>query len=121
MSTNYKIKKEVVYIQEDRVSFILESVASACGVTVESLKVRGNKRDVVDAKHLCRYFIYTYTILTLSSTIRQTGGVNHTTVISSINKVDDFLKTDKSFRQRFKEIESVISAKFDFIKKIRYE
>lgn len=77
---------------EALVERILITVAKHCGVTVEDIKSGKRHESVAKARHIAAYALRQLTQLPLKK-IGEAIGRNYTTVISSIEKVEENMKT----------------------------
>ncbi len=99
---------------------ILNIVCRYTGVPLNKITTSGRKQEVVDAKHIARYMIYHYTHNSLLKVITMTGGINHTTTLHSLNACEDLVATNKSFRNVFNQIESVVKLTNKRVEKIDF-
>jgi len=102
---------------EEKIAYFIDLCATKNGVTADQVKTKGRKREVANARHMARYFIYNYTGLSYLSTAHKTSGINHTTVRTSILVVGDLCQTDKNFRNTFELIYKEVSSQFKPVEK----
>lgn len=105
---------------EEKIAYFIDLCASKNGVTPEQIKKRGRKREVANARHMARYFIYHYTSLSYLSTAYKTSGVNHTTVRTSLIVLSDLCQTDRQFKNTFDLINKEIASQFSPVEKRTY-
>ena len=89
---------------EVNLDYIQKTVAEYFGLTVELLKDKTRKKEVVEARQLAMYFAKELTALTLKPIGHGFGGRDHATVIHSIKQISDRLDTDATFRTTVEEL-----------------
>lgn len=101
-----KLAKSVVnqYISkaanEVNVDFILAIVSEAFEISIEQLKSKSRKRDIVIGRQVAMYLSKKYTKVSLKELGGVFGGRDHSTVIYSLKTVEDLLETDDKFSGR---------------------
>ena len=75
---------------------ILQSVSKKYGITIDDMKSKKKNDSVANARHVAIYFIRSLTELSLKE-IGKIFSRDHTTVISSLNKVDVNIKTVNNY------------------------
>lgn len=95
---------------------IIQETANFHGLTPADLKGRGRTRNTATARQISMYLIRKLTNLTLDDIGKQydgkTGqGMDHSTVMSSIRKVEDRLKVDKEFSYTVRDIDANINSR----------
>jgi chromosomal replication initiation ATPase DnaA len=113
--------KSYANIYRDEVFSILTNVALYTNIPLESITTPGRQRDVADAKHIARYMLYHYTHNSMLKVVQLTGGTNHATTINSLNACEDMRKTNKSFRNVFNQIESVVKLSNEKVVKLEFK
>ncbi len=86
---------------------ILLAVSKHYGISVEDMKSKKRTETIAGARHVAIYLIKKYTELTLTDI----GGIfnrNHTTVMSSIDRVDINIRTVNGYEREIKLIEKEI-------------
>lgn len=103
---NWEIQKfDTVY------AVILSAIYNKSGVTREQIESRSRKREICSARHLCNYFLRVYTVASLKS-IARVFGTDHSTVIHSICKVEQFIEMqDEEFTSLYKTINTELSTR----------
>jgi chromosomal replication initiator protein len=81
-------------------TLIRERVASRWGVTVESLTSKKRTKELTVPRQVAMFLIRELLDLPLVEIGKLFGGRDHSTVIHSIQKVEEGLQTDESFRTR---------------------
>ncbi len=82
---------------------ILLSVSKAYGITVEDLKSKKKTDSIANARHVAIYVIKKLTDLTLKE-IGAIFGRNHSTILSSIEKVETNIRTVNGYDAQVKQI-----------------
>jgi len=75
-------------------------VAQSFGVSVEALASKKRTKDVTAPRQVAMYLIRELLDLPLVEIGKQFGGRDHSTVIHSIQKVEDDLRADDTFHAR---------------------
>jgi chromosomal replication initiator protein len=89
---------------EVNLDFIQKTVAAYFGVTVELLKDKTRKKEVVTARQVAMYFAKHHTSHTLKTIGFHFGGRDHTTVMHSVQTVSDLVDSDRKFREQVEEL-----------------
>lgn len=71
---------------------ILTLCAVAFGVSVEDIKGKCRKKEIVKARHAAAFLIKQHTRLTLELIGEQLGGRDHTSILHAVNCVKDSIK-----------------------------
>lgn len=90
---------------------IIEETAKFYNLTPDDLKGQSRTRNIANARQIAMYIIRKLTNFTLEDTGEIFGGRDHSTVLSSITKVEDSMKNNKEFSQTIKDIISNINSK----------
>ena len=88
---------------------ILETVSRYTDTPIHKLKSSSRLKEVAEAKHIARYMLYYYTTLSQKGVIENTGGINHTSTIHSINTLSDLCATEKATKQLVDNVEAKIA------------
>jgi len=89
---------------EVNLDFIQKTVAAYFGTTVELLKDKTRKKEVVTARQVAMYFAKHHTAHTLKTIGFHFGGRDHTTVMHSVQTVSDLVDSDRKFREQVEEL-----------------
>jgi len=114
------LAKEVLrnFISEARkeitIEFIEKLVAEFYSIEVEKLKDKTRKRNVVVARQTGMYLAKNYTNLTLKSIGNYFGGRDHSTVLYSINTVENLMGVDQRYLDEIQEIEKKLEMSFSY-------
>ncbi len=99
------LKNIVKEIQSDvSVDFIQKTVADYFKVSLEQMKSKVKKREIVIPRQVAMYFCKRYTQLTLALIGGNFGGRDHSTVIHALESVEDMMKTDVNFKNSVDEL-----------------
>jgi chromosomal replication initiator protein len=89
---------------EVNLDFIQKTVAAYFGISVDLLKDKTRKKEVVTARQVAMYFAKHHTAHTLKTIGFHFGGRDHTTVMHSVQTVSDLVDSDKKFREQVDEL-----------------
>lgn len=89
---------------EALVEKILSTTAAFYGVSVEDIKSKKKTESVANARHVSVYVIRNLTDLPFKKIGEILGGRDHSTIMSSINKIEIFIKTKKNVDSDIKKI-----------------
>lgn len=82
---------------EVNIDYIQKYVANYFDVTIDLLKAKTRKREIVVARQVSMYLTKEFTNMSLKSIGYHFGGRDHSTVIHAINTVNDMMDTDQQF------------------------
>lgn len=85
---------------EVNVDFILSIVSEAFEISIDQLKSKSRKRDIVIGRQVAMYLAKKYTDVSLKDLGQVFGGRDHSTVIYSLKTVEDLLETDDKLSGR---------------------
>lgn len=91
---NRRGKHPSVDIYANRLSDIVEAVEKYFGITMERMKSKTRKREVVYARQICMYFICAKTNISLKTIGELFGERDHTTVIHSRDNIKNLIDVD---------------------------
>lgn len=89
---------------EVSIDYIQKYIAEYFNVTVESLKAKTRKREIVVARQVAMYFAKEYTNLSLKSIGFYFGNRDHSTVIHALTSVSDLMDTDRKFNATMQDL-----------------
>jgi len=97
LATTQQILKNVVDLDEHRISIenIQRLVCKEFGITLTQLKSKNNSRSVSYPRQIAMYLAKRLTPTSLPQIGREFGGKHHTTVLHSINKIEELRKGDR--------------------------
>lgn len=90
--------------KEISIDFIQKLVCDYFGISVEQVKSKVRKREIVQARQISMYFAKDLTKSSLKVIGTHFGGRDHSTVIHACQTVNDLMETDKKFKQDMEEI-----------------
>lgn len=95
------------------IDYIQKTVAEFFKISVDQLKDKTRKKEIVLARQIAMYFSKDYTNLSLKTIGDNFGGRDHSTVIHAVQAVSDFCDTDASFKKTVEEIRKKLKLKVD--------
>ncbi|MCB2378139.1 chromosomal replication initiator protein DnaA [Hymenobacter sp. BT635] len=96
---------------EVNLDFIQKTVAEYFSISLDLLKAKTRKKEVVTARQVAMYFAKEHTSHSLKSIGFHFGGRDHSTVIHSVQTVSDLIDSDKNFRN------TIVDLRKKFVKK----
>ncbi len=90
--------------QELSIEYILKVSCDHFDVSVEMIKSKSRKREIVQVRQIAMYFSKKMTKNSLTSIGAQIGNKDHATVLHSCKTVDNLIETDKRYKQHIDEI-----------------
>jgi chromosomal replication initiator protein len=91
--------------KEVSIDFIQKQVVEHFGITLDELKGKSRKKELVIPRQVAIYLAKEHTDFSLKSIGYHFGGRDHSTVIHAIQSVNDMMKTDKDLRASIRDIE----------------
>jgi chromosomal replication initiator protein len=106
VSTAQQVLKNIIDTQEKKVSIeqIQRRVGEHFGKRGQDLKVRSNSREIAFPRQIAMYIVKQLTAASLPEIGRQFGGKHHTTVLHSINKIENLRRTDKELNKTINKL-----------------
>ena len=86
------------------IDYIQKTVSESFNVTLEDLKAKTRKKEIVLARQVAMYFSKEYTKHSLKTIGLHFGGRDHSTVIHAVQSVNDMIQTDSSFNASIESI-----------------
>ncbi|MEM7055596.1 MAG: chromosomal replication initiator protein DnaA, partial [Bacteroidota bacterium] len=101
-----QVLKHIVHEVDTEVSidYLQKVVTEHYNVSLESLKSKTRKKEIVIARQVVMYLAKQYTNHSLKSIGYYCGGRDHSTVIHALQSVNDMLDTDPQFRSSLEAI-----------------
>lgn len=90
--------------REISIEYIQKLVSDYYTLTVDQLKSKTRKREIVQARQISMYFAKQLTKASLKNIGMHFGGRDHSTVIHACQTVNDLIDTDKKFRSDVDEL-----------------
>ena len=95
--------------REINISYIQEIVSKFFSISIEDMKDKARRKEIVIARQVAMYFSKDYTNNSLKSIGFHFGGRDHSTVIHAVQSVNDMIDTDSIFKKNVEEIKKRIS------------
>ena len=92
------------------IPMVQKVVADYYKVDIEQLKARSNVRQVLRPRQIAMYLCKRLTKKSYPEIARQFGGKHHTTVIHSVEKIDQLMSTDREIEAVVKKLSDSIGA-----------
>jgi chromosomal replication initiator protein len=101
LGTAQQVLRNIIASQEKRVSIdlIQKRVSEHFNLREQDLKVRSNTRAIAFPRQVAMYIVKQLTTASLPEIGRQFGGKHHTTVLHSINKIEEMRRSDKDLNR----------------------
>jgi chromosomal replication initiator protein len=93
------------------IDYIQKTVSEFFKVSIDQLKDKTRKKEIVMARQLAMYFSKEYTNLSLKSIGYHYGGRDHSTVIHAVQTVNDLYDTDNTFKRSVDELRKKLKLK----------
>lgn len=77
---------------------IIKVVSEHMGVSIDDIQSKKRSQDIATARQLVMYICREYTVSSLKSIGNAVGGKDHSTVLSGIQRIEEKLKNDASFK-----------------------
>jgi len=101
LATAQQVLRNIIASQEKRVTIdlIQKKVSEHFNLREQELKVRSNTRAIAFPRQVAMYIVKQLTTASLPEIGRQFGGKHHTTVLHSINKIEEMRRSDKELNR----------------------
>ena len=101
LATAQQVLRNIIASQEKRVTIevIQKRVSEHFNLREQDLKVRSNTRAIAFPRQVAMYIVKQLTTASLPDIGRQFGGKHHTTVLHSINKIEEMRRSDKELNR----------------------
>ena len=101
LTTAQQVLRNIIASQEKRVTIdlIQKRVSEHFNLREQDLKVRSNTRAIAFPRQVAMYIVKQLTTASLPEIGRQFGGKHHTTVLHSINKIEELRRSDKELNR----------------------
>jgi chromosomal replication initiator protein len=96
-------------VKKVTIESIQKTVAEQFGMRLPEIKAKNNSRAVVYPRQIAMYLAKHLTEASLPEIGRQFGGKHHTTVLHSIEKIDEQRKTDKDLNRLLNKLGEMLS------------
>jgi chromosomal replication initiator protein len=103
-----EVLKNIIKQKEETVSIesIQKVVAAFCNIKVSDLKVKRKNKGSVVPRQIAMYLSRKLTNSSLIEIGEKFGGTDHSTVLHSIGRVDEKMKTDPVFKETIENLMS---------------
>ncbi len=95
--------------KEVSIDYIQKVVCDYFNVTMDVLKSKTRKREIVQARQIAMYFAKQLTKSSLATIGMHCGGKDHATVLHACRTVNNLMDTDKKFRHYIQELDKKIN------------
>jgi chromosomal replication initiator protein len=111
LHTAQQVLKNFIEAQTRKITIdaIQKSVAEQFGLRVPEIKAKNNARAVVYPRQIAMYLSKHLTEASLPEIGRQFGGKHHTTVLHSIDKIEESRKADKDLNRLLNKLTETLS------------
>jgi chromosomal replication initiator protein len=101
LTTAQQVLRNIIASQEKRVTIdlIQKRVSEHFNLREQDLKIRSNTRAIAFPRQVAMYIVKQLTTASLPEIGRQFGGKHHTTVLHSINKIEELRRSDKELNR----------------------
>ena len=101
LATAQQVLRNIIASQEKRVTIdlIQKRVSEHFNLREQDLRVRSNTRAIAFPRQVAMYIVKQLTTASLPEIGRQFGGKHHTTVLHSINKIEEMRRSDKDLNR----------------------
>jgi chromosomal replication initiator protein len=101
LSSAQQVLRNIIDSQEKKVTIelIQRRVGEQYGLRAQDLKVRSNSKAIAFPRQVAMYIVKQLTSASLPEIGRQFGGKHHTTVLHSINKIEQLRRSDKELNR----------------------
>ena len=111
LQTAQQVLKSIIDAQTRRVTIdsIQKAVAEQFGLRVADIKAKNNSRPIVYPRQVAMYLAKHLTEASLPEIGRQFGGKHHTTVMHSVDKIEQVRKADKDLNRMLNKLTEILS------------
>jgi chromosomal replication initiation ATPase DnaA len=101
LATAQQVLRNIIASQEKRVTIdlIQKRVSEHFNLREQDLKMRSNTRAIAIPRQVDMYIVKQLTTASLPEIGRQFGGKHHTTVLHSINRIEELRRSDKELNR----------------------
>ena len=101
LATAQQVLRNIIASQEKRVTIdlIQKRVSEHFNLREQELKIRSNTHAIAFPRQVAMYIVKQLTTASLPEIGRQFGGKHHTTVLHSINKIEEMRRSDKELNR----------------------
>src|SRR5439155_75990 len=119
LATAQQVLRNIIASQEKRVTIdlIQKRVSEHFDLREQDLKIRSNTRAIAFPRQVAMYIVKQLTTASLPEIGRQFGGKHHTTVLHSINKIEELRRSDKDLNRTITRLIDALQKFADFLLK----
>ena len=101
LGTAQQALRNIIATQEKKVTIelIQKRVGEQFGLRDQDLKIRSNAKAIAFPRQIAMYLVKQLTSASLPEIGKQFGGKHHTTVLHSINKIENLRRNDKDLNR----------------------
>jgi chromosomal replication initiator protein len=112
LKTTQEVLKNLIDSQIRRISIesIQKAVSEQFGLRTAEIKAKNNSRVIVFPRQIAMYLVKHLTDASLPEIGRQFGGKHHTTVLHSVDKIEQQRKTDKDLNRVLNKLTETLGA-----------
>ena len=99
--------------KRDAIQTIVCTVAQNYDLIPEELRGPSRQKNIVEARQIATYFLYTHTGLSFRGAALSLGRNDHTTSINAIQNVERKMEEDPDFKSRIEEMSAHFSDNLD--------
>ncbi|GAB4403246.1 MAG: chromosomal replication initiator protein DnaA [Microscillaceae bacterium] len=103
-----KIVQSAAENREISIDAIQKAVSQYFAISIEELKAKTRKKEIVTARQIAMYFAKEYTGFSLKSIGYHFGGRDHSTVIHAIQTVNDYIKERREFKAHVDDLRKLL-------------
>ena len=96
----------------DKAMFIIKEIGSYFGLPEDYNKLKSRKGELIKARQIAMYFIKKHTKLSLQ-VIGSLFNKDHSTVISALEKVNNYKETDKKYNIELINLKTILDEKIE--------
>lgn len=104
-------KKAAHDVAMEKVNEIIATVCLELEIFKSDMTSKSRKGPFVKGRQIAHYLIMKHTKMSLTDTGKIFGGRDHSTVIYSVNTVNDLMDTDKKYKDLVNKIENLLRFK----------
>lgn len=108
-------EKPASLTNDEKAQIIISTISEYGNVNMDMLAGVWRKREVCELRHIAMELIRKNTGLSLVNIGVKFGGRDHSSILHAVTKVGDLFDTDKQFREKYLQIQYLLSSKLNLI------
>jgi chromosomal replication initiator protein len=110
--TAQQVLRNIIATQEKRITIdlIQKKVGEQFGLREQDLKVKSNTKAIAFPRQVAMYLVKQLTSASLPEIGRQFGGKHHTTVMHSIDKIEEQRQADKDLNRLLNKLTETLNS-----------